>query len=286
MGHLESGTLCGLLERAVAHGHATGALVPLTTALKVIHEGPWRFPVRVLGNVNLKLNDPTTSAPAGENNPFLPHDPNLFVAGLSETHICLLNKYPIIPGHHLIVTRAFEAQETQLTLADFEATWRCLAQVDGVAFYNSGQMAGASQPHKHMQLIPHPTDEEALPNEALLRGELLFRGARHVYARTQADFDAGFVRDLHERYQGLLAQLGLSPAPGQSKPKPYNLLLTREFMMVVPRIRECLGEMSLNAMAFMGSLFVRSEEQLEALQRFGLLNTLRYAAGGPEDKEA
>jgi ATP adenylyltransferase len=286
MGELRSGTLSGLVARAVAHGKATGALVPLTTDLKVVHEGSLRFPVRVLGNVNLKLADPTTSAPAGENNPFLPHDPNLFVAELTESHICLLNKYPIIEGHLLIVTRAFEAQETLLTLEDFEATWRCLVDVEGVAFYNSGQMAGASQPHKHMQLIPHPTDEEALPMAALLKGELLFRGVRHVYAQSQRDFDGDFVRDLHGRYGGLLAQLGLSPTAGELKPKPYNLLLTREFMMVVPRIKECVGEMSLNAMAFMGSLFVRSQEQLEALQRFGLLNTLRYAAGDPEDKEA
>jgi ATP adenylyltransferase len=65
------------------------------------------------------------------------------------------------------------------------------------------------------------------------------------------------------------------------KPRPYNLLMTREFLMIVPRVRECFGEMSLNAMAFMGSLFVRDRAQLELIKEFGLVNTLCHAAGPP-----
>ena len=40
--------------------------------------------------------------------------------------------------------------------ADFDALARGLAAIDGLAFYNGGTVAGASQPHKHLQLVPVP----------------------------------------------------------------------------------------------------------------------------------
>jgi ATP adenylyltransferase/5',5'''-P-1,P-4-tetraphosphate phosphorylase II len=34
--------------------------------------------------------------------------------------------------------------------------WTCLAEFDGLAFYNAGTIAGASQSHKHLQQVPVP----------------------------------------------------------------------------------------------------------------------------------
>jgi ATP adenylyltransferase len=34
--------------------------------------------------------------------------------------------------------------------------WACLAEIDGLVFYNAGKLAGASQRHKHLQLVPLP----------------------------------------------------------------------------------------------------------------------------------
>ena len=144
------------MGQAVTIATQTGALVPIATDLVIVHEDGLAFPIRVLGHFDKKLRDPTSTAKKGNRNPFLPYDPNLFVADVSESHVCLLNKYPILEGHLLIVTREFRHQETLLTCDDFAAAWRCLAETDGVVFYNSGPIAGASQPHKHLQLIPHP----------------------------------------------------------------------------------------------------------------------------------
>ena len=93
-------------------------------------------------------------------NPFLPYDPELYVGDLPPAHVCLLNKFNVVDHHLLIVTREFEHQETALTPADFAAMWSCLQQIDGLAFYNSGTVAGASQPHKHLQLVPLPLLEQ------------------------------------------------------------------------------------------------------------------------------
>jgi Ap4A phosphorylase N-terminal domain len=54
--------------------------------------------------------------------PFLPYDEHLCVAHLSASHTLLLNKFNLVAHHTLVVTRAFEAQETPLTAADLHAT--------------------------------------------------------------------------------------------------------------------------------------------------------------------
>jgi len=270
-----------LVKRAVGVGYQSGALVPIATDLQVIVEAGLRFPVRVLGHMDKKLADPTTTS--GSTNPFLPHDPNLFVADVSQTHRCLLNKYPIIEGHLLVVTRSFEGQETVLNKSDFRAAWRCLSEVDGVVFYNSGTVAGASQKHKHVQLIPHPPEPEAtsLPLKKLFGKGLPFKASHVVYTRPQVAFDGTFSDGLQARYMEMLQALGLVE-PGGSHPKPYNLLMTREFLMVVPRRNECVEGMSINAMGFMGSIFVRDHAQLERLRTYGIVNALQHAAGKGE----
>lgn len=279
-----AGSLASHVSRAVERGHRTGALVPIATDLVVVHEGDLTFPVRILGHFRKKLHDPITHAPQGNTNPFLPYDPNLFVTGLSETHVCLLNKYPIVEGHLLMVTRQFEPQDSRLTRQDFDAAWRCLKEIDGVVFYNSGQVAGASQPHRHLQLIPTPLEEEAktLPMARLFAQGLPFRAGYHPIHWTPGGVDAHCIETLYERYGRLLVELGLVP-PGDDdgRPEPYNLLMTREFLMVVPRRSECIEGISINAMGFMGSLFVRDKAGLDKLLAHGVVRALRDAAGKP-----
>src|SRR5690606_39595052 len=43
--------------------------------------------------------------------PLMPPEPELLVAGVNDTHLCLLNKYPVLDHHALIVTRTFERSE-------------------------------------------------------------------------------------------------------------------------------------------------------------------------------
>lgn len=59
-------------------------------------------------------------------NPFLSYDEALWVAHLSDTHTCLLNKFNVVPHHALVVTREFQRQTDPLTAADFEATLQLL----------------------------------------------------------------------------------------------------------------------------------------------------------------
>ena len=55
---------------------------------------------------------------------------------------------------------------------------------------------------------------------------------------------------------------------------PYNVVLTNEHMVVVPRSRETSGPVSVNSMGFAGSLFVRSQAELNYIKEQGPLRIL------------
>ena len=76
-----------------------------------------------------------------------------------------------------------------------------------------------------------------------------------------------------ELYAAQLAAIGVvdEDAPRAAndeplRPAPYNLLVTRRWMLRVPRSRERFGTISINALGFAGSLFVRDEEEMQDLR--------------------
>jgi ATP adenylyltransferase len=63
---------------------------------------------------------------------------------------------------------------------------------------------------------------------------------------------------------------------------PYNLLATRDWTMVVPRTQESFDSLSLNSLAFAGSLLVKNREQLERVRAVGPMAILRAVTGTPD----
>ena len=57
----------------------------------------------------------------------------------------------------LLVTNEWQAQAVPLSSDDLEAWAWTLDQTSSVGFYNSDRAAGASQTHKHMQIVPMQT---------------------------------------------------------------------------------------------------------------------------------
>jgi ATP adenylyltransferase len=266
---------------------ASGALNPITTECHVIaHEGV-PFQVRVLGRIHLKDEAQQRSkGPSGAPfDPFENPDPAMVVGELSPTHRCLLNKFNVVEHHLLLVTRAFEEQESPLTSEDFEALALALAGLDGLAFYNAGEMAGASQRHKHLQLIPAMgPDRLRAPMEKLLMPPPPAKGnVATVPAFGFAHAVAGLaLKDLSpaeagarllQTYQALQAKLGLTGTQ-----TPYNLLATRDWMLLVPRTSAEHQGINVNSMGFAGSLLVRTEEQLEQVLAMGPMALLRKVA--------
>ena len=225
-------------------------------------------------------------------NPFLPYEKDMFVSDISDTHLCLLNKFNVIEHHLLIVTRAFEHQETLLTLRDFEAVCRCMAEFEGLAFYNGGKIAGASQDHKHLQLIPLPmvSTGKAVPMESLFEQPQKIPGVVpglpfvHAFKRfssiTDIPLDMGALA-LHKMYRLMLHQVGLNAFREREKTLqscPYNLLFTREWMLLVPRSREYFESISVNALGFAGALLARNPEEMALIEKEGGMGVLKHTA--------
>ena len=285
--YLTPGTLrTSLLERT-AHALRCGSIQSLPTSMEVIDQDGVAFQVRILESLARKEK---AKAPPSNANPFLPYDPDLFVAPISPTHIALLNKFNVVEHHLLLVTRTFEDQRSQLTQKDCEALLIGLTEIDGLAFYNAGPEAGASQSHKHLQLLRLDERIGPLPIDSLLRfaqvdgmvGTVPRLPFRHAYGPMDRDWtnpekDSG--ASLHACYRKLLHAVGLSvdaSTGSHALTEPYNLLMTRKWMLLVPRSRECFEGISINALGFAGALLVKDVQQLATLRRCGPMTALRH----------
>lgn len=288
----ERGTLWRCAVTATARALRRHSLRPIVTRGRRVPDGGIEFAVRMLADQTEIAHDATkhtAAAPDAEpgagaaHNPFLPFEADMFVADLSATHVCLLNKYTVIPHHLLMVTRTFVAQETALTLADFAAMWACLAEFEGLAFYNSGKIAGASQRHKHLQYAPLPivAHSDRLPIEAKLpsgagdagiqqAAKLPFRHALAFFAPDACQAPQQAAERTLELYQAMVVKLGLNAA-GSPEPQPYNLLATRRWLMIIPRTQEKFAGIAINALGYAGSLLVRNEDQFALLTAAGPL---------------
>jgi sulfate adenylyltransferase (ADP) / ATP adenylyltransferase len=234
-----------------------------------------------------------------DSNPFIGYDDDLFVADVSATHVCLLNKFPVMANHLLIVTRTPESQENVLNLEDFEALFIGLAGLGGLGFlgfYNGGRVAGASQPHKHLQLVPLPIgrDGPALPMEPLIaaaRAGCLVDAMpgvpfRHAFAWLDPDLKErplAAAAAAHDVYLGMLDALFPSPAEapwkrGERQPAPYNLLVTQRWILLVPRAADEFASIPVNALGYAGSFFIWSDEQWDALRAHGPMTVLAAVA--------
>lgn len=295
---LEQGTLWQSVVKTTEHALRRGALAPVPTGSAFVEDNGVRFFVRVLSNLRRKDEarwEQDEASKAGKNaNPFLPPEKDLTVAGITDTHVAVLNKFNVVDHHLLIITRCFEDQDTLLTRKDFEALWLCMAEYDALGFYNGGREAGASQQHKHLQMVPLPLAPEgpAVPIAPLIAGAGAPAGLGaipgfsflHSFVRLDraiVDEPIRAARITFELYSAMLRSVGLN-SPGASRltvqSGPYCFLVTREWMLLVPRSREFFETVSFNSLAFAGSFFVRDEAQLRRLKEYGPLKALARVA--------
>ena len=60
--------------------------------------------------------------------------------------------------------------------------------------------------------------------------------------------------------------------------RPYNQLITRDWMLFAPRSREKWESTSVNALGFAGALLVRDEGELARVRGVGPMQLLRHVA--------
>ena len=265
-----------MIDRQAERAQAAGALTRIGTDARTIEDGGVPFVVRRATQLRKKEgagpatgHDGTPSASILPVDPFATPEPELFVADLSPTHYALLNKYNVLDRHLLVITREFAEQEALLDEADFSALAACMKGEPVLGFYNGGAAAGASQRHKHLQVVRLPlSNSRDLPIEAAFDGDAVRLPLRHGFVRLREDPSPG---ELHARYRELLRAT-------RAEDGPYNLLVAHGWMLLVPRTRAAFDGISVNALAFAGALFVRDDDELRTVERAGPLAILQQVA--------
>ena len=294
---LKPGSLWAKTIQQTKFARNCGALQSIETEYQFIEQNNIPFVVRTLSNLARKekarKRQEKKEAKIGKKiNPFLPYELDLFVGNISPTHICLLNKFHVVENHLLIVTRAFKEQTELLNLQDFEALWSCMQEIDGLAFFNGGKKAGASQRHKHLQLVPLPFAPNTinLPIESAIAnvtfnnslGTISSFPFLHAIASLdleQADTPINAAHTMLNSYYALLSTVGLNiEQNSQKQPGAYNFLATRNWMLIVPRSQESFQNISINSLGFAGSLFVRDRTSFDLLKELTPITVLQNVA--------
>ncbi|KAL0578298.1 bifunctional AP-4-A phosphorylase/ADP sulfurylase [Marasmius crinis-equi] len=243
-----------------------------------------------------------------KDDPFAPpYNSGLFVGYLrdaryeEEEYAVLLNKYSVVPEHFLLVTKEFRSQSSPPSPDDLVSAYALLAAArkkhkNMIAFYNCGELSGASQPHKHLQLLE--VEDDGPPIEAIARQINLetpdkpFSLSRVPYANHVYRFPSNLYSSPPDEIERVLTKafvclldLAISSIrfdPNYPKGKAsYNVLLTLNHMHVIPRLQDEYtlsstgGTLNINSLGYAGMLLVKSEEELEAVKKEGILKILR-----------
>ncbi|KAJ3489038.1 hypothetical protein NLI96_g2403 [Meripilus lineatus] len=241
-----------------------------------------------------------------------PYIPNLFLGELKDPeenaeYVVLFNKYSVVPHHILLVTKEyptpeFQSQSSPLFPPDLVQTYQLLlaARAAGrkfFAFYNCGSYSGASQPHKHLQLIP--IEDDGPPVERLARAANLevpdrpfsisaLPYANHIrrlptnlsLSTSPSELSEILSRSFLNLLDLSITTIRHDPSypPG---PPSYNVILTLEHLHIIPRkeetyiLEETKEKLSVNALGFAGMLLVKCEEELQAVRKEGVGKILR-----------
>jgi ATP adenylyltransferase len=243
----------------------SGSLMPISTDPKVLIENGISYYLHLKNDNSKKKFAPKPK----DFNPFLPYDEDMFVATAGEHHVCLLNKFPVLAPHLLICSNTFVEQTAPLERSDFAAWILGYDDPDVLGFYNGGFAAGASQPHRHMQLVKTDNPLQRLT----VSGQLPFE--HHMFAYDQLDADT-LIAD----YNRAMARLGLLlPLEKTKQCKPYNILLTSRWMLVLPRSANNIEGIFANGINYSGHFLLTNEAQVQWLEEYGVLTFLTQCAG-------
>ncbi|GLI76026.1 bifunctional AP-4-A phosphorylase/ADP sulfurylase [Penicillium ochrochloron] len=174
-----SENLSALVARRFTAAKDGGHLIFSPTHLSIITTAGIPYQLRYCPALAMKPKDlkqnPSPGPKPPKIDPFENPSADLLLASFppqNPTHALVLNKFPVIPNHFILATKAWKAQTDILEIADLEATYECLrAWSDDkaastapsssntntnrlFAFFNSGEDSGASQPHRHLQFLP------------------------------------------------------------------------------------------------------------------------------------
>ncbi|KAH9143576.1 hypothetical protein LEN26_005059 [Aphanomyces euteiches] len=288
------------VREAVVRAQTSGALHKLTATSRAQMYGDFPYLLLTLApRVEKPQGLANQSQQPKMRNPFAQEnlEADLVVRSVNGTHTLILNKFNVVDEHTVLVTNQFEEQSTPLVPSDFAALWKCIQDLNAFGFFNCGHNSGASQPHKHMQLITiesavsyvnSPTDGLPWMQRALDHAGSFDRGS--IFDVPWFQFRHGFVaHGTSELPDGESASdhlhtVATTLLQALDSPPSYNLILTKSLLLIVPRRERSTDGIEINSVGFTGSFLVRNDAQASRFTAEGPFEILA-AVGFPKVHE-
>ncbi|PTB75670.1 putative bis-tetraphosphatase [Trichoderma longibrachiatum ATCC 18648] len=304
------------------------------TQVTILHINSIPFQLRFSPALANKPKGPP-SDPRKPFDPFANPPAALFITDLGPQHYLVLNKFAVVPEHFILATKEFKLQTHLLEESDLQATLACIdayeqakkaaddrgdasssAQEDGLfAFFNGGDHSGASQPHRHIQLLPIARMKDGLEGDS--SWDVLVRRASALEKTPFITFSEAITTEtspanLHAAYIRLYRQACRAvaqytnaastpltddeiPSVGEAKIS-YNMAMTKDRLVLCPRLNDgCeirdhetsspVGFVALNGTVLAGTALVKSEAEWEALKKCpGQLLDVLKSIGVPREE--
>ena len=206
-------------------------------------------------------------------NPFCPWEKILEIDKIGNYHQLILNKYPVQKGHILLITNTWKPQNGWLDINDFIAIQKVNKDTTGLWFFNSSPTAGASQPHRHFQLLRRSKGEISCPREKWFLEINSDKDADSKLKKNIIVSKFNFLENslsLFEIYLELAKKLGLGDPINDKKPKfPYNVLITNKWIAIIKRSNDHIHGFSINGLGFAGYLLVTDKSDINYIRKIG-----------------
>jgi sulfate adenylyltransferase (ADP) / ATP adenylyltransferase len=265
----------------------------------------------------LAVDAPERHSNHAESNPFANPDPAFVLPFESTTHTVMLNKYCVYRPQLLLVTKTYRPQYEALDDSDIRATWSLFSELEAgpghnggsnfkhvqvtppsmLAFYNCGAEAGSSQGHKHVQVMPKPKSRELgfklFPDlvgpeyEGNICDALPGVPHKHFILRLPEGANADDAVEAHGKLLARMREVIISRerwrSPDGKSDLPHNVLLTKDWVCIIPRQHSRLDHSSItNAMGMVGVFWITHPAQIEDYTRiWGPLDAHMAAIGYP-----
>lgn len=194
-------------------------------------------------------------------------DSRLKTAAVCNTHVLAFNRFCVFRPQYLLLTAdSYRRQTELLDASDLKAAWAVLEalQTEHFAIYNCGPVAGCSRLHKHLQIFPASPDFTLFPDRADLDLDRVpFRFFWSRFEARDLSQSEGRAR-LYGVYQRLVveAQAALDARQPSRDYFPHNVVLTRRWIVVIPRCKQTFHDLSANAAGMCGMVWTATREQV------------------------
>ncbi|KAH7347582.1 putative phosphorylase [Plectosphaerella cucumerina] len=179
--------------------------------------------------------------------------PDQTVGQLNDTHLVVLNIFPAFRPQYLLLTLdSYRSQYEPLHFEDISASWAFLQslQKPHIALYNCTPAGG-------FRLFPDNTGEKIHVPYAYFLHRFTHQPTRKTRPTSREVFDT---------YNSLLAKarqhLG-NAADDSDTPCPHNIILLKDWILVIPRRPVNNSGFMTNAAGMMGMIITSTEEQAQ-----------------------